>query len=150
MKITRNNPFRLYLIEKNIGWRRLMKRYLSRSGLVTETRHKQVETSCYCRSWFICFSTLPDTDELVIDVEIFKLLGPRYFFRIMWFSQSKSFFSCFVFLPNLEDKQVSWDLVHLREDKIFSVIVCFTLLVLLCSALPCSALHCSALFCMIW
>ena len=60
----------------------------------------------------------------------------------MWFSQSKSFFSCFVFLPNLGDKQVSWDLVRLREDKIFSVIAlpCLFYFVLLYRALLCPAL----------
>ena len=31
MKLPRNNPFRLHLIEKKTGWRRLMERYLSRS-----------------------------------------------------------------------------------------------------------------------
>ena len=60
----------------------------------------------------------------------------------MWFSQSKSFFSCFVFLPNLRDKQVSWDLVRLREDKIFSVIAlpCVFYFVLLFRTLLCPAL----------
>ena len=61
----------------------------------------------------------------------------------MWFSQSKSFFSCFVFLPNLGNKQVSWDLVRLREDKIFSVIAlpCLFYFVLLYRALLCPALR---------
>ena len=60
----------------------------------------------------------------------------------MWFSPSKSFFSCFVFLPNLGDKQVSCDVVRLREDKIFSVIAlpCLFYFVLLYRALLCPAL----------